>query len=64
MSGQDNTQEQDSFLQVQNQGNFQITPCKANIDFDDKKRFQMLKLNNEQKMQISELLQHIPTAAI
>lgn len=62
MSGQDNTQEQDSFLQVQNQGNFQITPCKANIDFDDKKRFQMLKLNNEQKMQISELLQHIPTA--
>lgn len=53
-------EEQDFFEQLQKQGAFEITPYESYIDFDNIERYEMLKLSSEQKMQISELLQHVP----
>lgn len=63
MSGQDNTQEKDNFQQIQERSKFEIMQCSAENDFNNTNRFTELELNDEQKMQINELLQHIPTVA-
>lgn len=52
------------FLQnLQEQYGFKITPCQSDLELGDKNGFEMLKLTAEQKMQISELLQHVPAMA-
>lgn len=62
MSEQEKIQsEKDFFQSIQEQSGFKIMPCETNIDFTDEKRFEKLKLTSGQKMQISGLLQHIPT---
>lgn len=59
-----NTQEEQFFFQnLQNQKAFEIMPCEENVGYGDEKHFNRLNLTEEQKTQISELLQHIPTAA-
>lgn len=64
MNGQKNHQEEQDFLQrLQEQHEFKIMPCEANMELVDKKNFEKLNLTSAQKMQISELLQHVPTAA-
>lgn len=63
MSGQNDTQkEQEFFEQLQEQTGFTITRC-DNIDFDNREHLEMLKLTPEQKMHISEFLQHVPAIA-
>lgn len=57
-----NIQEQDFIQYMQKQKEFEINPCEYSVNFDDKERFAMLKLTSEQKMQMNELLQHVPTA--
>ncbi|MDE6014632.1 MAG: hypothetical protein K2H41_02865 [Acetatifactor sp.] len=67
MSGQNNEnnhQEAQTFLQnFQEQHGFKITPCQSNLENSDREGFKMLRLTPEQKMQISELLQHVPAVA-
>lgn len=48
------------FQQLQEQSSFKIAPCETNIHFCDKEHFKALNLTPEQKMQISELVQHLP----
>lgn len=63
-NSENNHQETQVFLQdLQERHGFEITPCQSNLELGDKERFEMLKLTSEQKMQISELLQHVPAAA-
>lgn len=40
---------------------FEIVPCDMNYDFEDKSRFHKLQLTSGQKMQMSGLMQQIPT---
>ena len=63
MNRQNTQEEQEFFLQVQKQGEFKIQPCDPVMEFNDKDRYEMLKLTKEQKMQVNELLQHVPMAA-
>lgn len=42
--------------------NFEIAPCDMNYDFEDKNRFHKLNLTSAQKMQMSGLMQQIPSA--
>lgn len=63
MNRQNTQEEQEFFLQVQKQGEFKIQPCDPVMGFNDKDRYEMLKLTKEQKMQVNELLQHVPMAA-
>lgn len=63
MNRQNTQEEQEFFLQVQKQGEFKIQPCESVVGFNDKDRYEMLKLTKEQKMQVNELLQHVPMAA-
>ena len=64
MSEQEKMQvEQDLFQSIQKKSGFEIMPYESNTDFTDEKRFKKLNLSSDQKMQISELLQHIPTMA-
>lgn len=63
MSEQNDTQkEQEFYKQLQEQTGFSITRCE-NVDFENQKHLEMLKLTPEQKMQISEFLQHVPAIA-
>lgn len=41
--------------------NYNIIPCDQNIDIENENRYQKLKLNSEQKMQISAFTSQIPT---
>lgn len=62
-NSENNHQEVQVFLQdLQERHGFKITPCQSNLESGDK-NFEMLKLTSEQKMQISELLQHVPAVA-
>lgn len=54
-------EKQELFKQIQDKNGFQIEVCNKNLS--NPNRFESLKLTSEQKMHISELLQHIPTAA-
>ena len=67
MNGQNNengNQEALAILQnLQEQHGFNITPCQSDLKSGDEQGFKMLKLTSEQKMQISELLQHVPAIA-
>lgn len=63
-SSENNYQEAQNILQnLQEQHGFKITPCQSNLENSDREGFEMLKLTSEQKMQISELLQHVPAVA-
>lgn len=55
--------EQKLVQELQDQMGFKIVPCEEKMDFGDKKRFKRLELTVAQRMQIGELLQHIPAGA-
>jgi len=61
MEEQFNTQEEQIlFQQLQNQKGFKIKPCEKHVNFSNHEQFRELNLTVDQKLQISELLQHIP----
>ncbi len=61
MELQDNRKEiQSMFKEILKRGQVEIQPCDTNNNFDDENHFKKLELTSGQKMQISELFQHIP----
>lgn len=63
MELQDNnkTQEiQSLFREILKREQVEIQPCDTNINLGDENRFKKLELTREQKMQVSEMFQHIP----
>lgn len=56
-----NVIEKDAIQEIEAIGNFQIEPIKENINFD--KGYTQLKLNQQQKGQMSALMQSIPSLA-
>ena len=49
------------FEQIKRQGNFEIEPCENGLNFEDKNLFKKINLSSEQRMQVSSLLQHLPS---
>lgn len=61
MGEQNNTQEEQKFFtDLQNRNEFQITSCE--LKSFDNKDYSKLQMSSEQKMQVSEFLQHVPSA--
>ena len=52
----------DSLNSLQKIADFSIEPCDASVMLSDKSRFSQVRLNSIQKMQLSNLMQHIPQA--
>ena len=55
-------EEDRSFQMLQESGLFDIRPCTTALDFEDTRRFQKLRLDPGQRMQVSALMQQLPTA--
>ncbi len=50
------------FKQIAKIGDFEISPCKKEMNLEDKSSYRKLELTSAQKIQISGLLQHLPQA--
>lgn len=51
------------FEQIAKIGDFEISPCKKEMNLEDKSSYRKLELTSAQKIQISGLLQQLPQAA-
>ena len=52
------------FKQIAKIGDFEISPCKKEMNLEDKSSYRKLELTSAQKIQISGLLQHLPQATM
>lgn len=51
-----------AYQMMQSAADFEVSPCTVPLDFADKSRFTQLELSPAQKMQVSALVQQIPSA--
>lgn len=53
---------EEQFLQLlEKSGDFEIVSCEENFELEDKRHFTKLEVGSAQKMQISALIQHVPS---